>query len=188
MRNLMPLTYAVTTLVVIHAVCNSYVVLMIAPYLGWSAITLGLAALGALLLLFVTMIVFGIWIYRAGKNLVAEGCERLEFTPAARIWWFAVPFANLIMPYRGMRELWNASRGQPFYGKDQPILIVWWAIWLAAWLLSVLSRVGVIDDRTLAVTGSVISFAQAPLAIVLLFQIAGAQRHSGGAPLTDVFA
>jgi len=188
MRNLMPLTYLATTLIVVHALCNSYTALMIAPHMGWSAITLGLAALGAPLLLFVTMVVFAIWMHRAGKNLVAAGCEGLEFTPAARIWWFAVPLANLIMPYRGMRELWNASRGEPFYGKDHPILVLWWAAWLAAWLLSVLSRFGAIDDRTLAVTGSALTLVQAPLAIVLLFQISGAQRQIGGSPLTDVFA
>jgi hypothetical protein len=140
------------------------------------------------LFLFVTTIMFATWIHRAGKNLIAAGCEGLEFTPAARIWWFAVPFANLIMPYRGMRELWNASRGETFYGKDHPILIAWWAAWLAGGLLSVLSRVGAIDDRILATTGSMVSLIQAPLAVVLLFQIAGGQRQISGGPLTDVFA
>jgi len=175
-------------LVVVHAVCNSYIVLMMAPFFGWTADTLGLAALGALLLLFVTTIMFAIWIYRAGKNLVAAGYEGLEFTPAARIWWFAVPFANFIMPYRGMRELWNASRGEAFHGKDPPVLIAWWAAWLSQGLVGMLLRFELLDAETLMSIGSVLGVVLAPLAITLIFQVARAQRQINGPPLTDVFA
>ncbi|WP_163360139.1 DUF4328 domain-containing protein, partial [Enterobacter hormaechei] len=63
-----------------------------------------------------TMCVFAWWIFRAGKNLVALGYVSLAFTPAVRIWWFLVPLANLVIPYHGMRELWNASHGKADLG------------------------------------------------------------------------
>lgn len=69
----------------------------------------------AMIFRILTVIAFATWIYIAGKNLIAAGYEDLEFSPASRIWWFAVPIATWFKPYQGMRELWNASHGSDAY-------------------------------------------------------------------------
>lgn len=83
-----------------------------------------------------TAIVFGSWIYVAGRTLIAAGYDDCEFTPAARIWWFAVPIANFYMPFKGMRELWNASHGVEDYGANAPLVTLWWAAYLLVMLAS----------------------------------------------------
>ena len=77
---------------------------------------------GALGIYIATLIVFGRWIYVTGRNLVQLGVTGLQFTPASRIWWFFVPFANLIKPVEGIRELWNASHGNAEYAQNNLIV------------------------------------------------------------------
>ncbi len=84
----------------------------------------------ALVFRLLTFVAFGRWIYMAGRNLVEAGYQDLEFTPGSRIWWFAVPFANLVKPYQGMRELWNASHGEGDYTTGNGLVGAWWALWL----------------------------------------------------------
>jgi hypothetical protein len=83
-----------------------------------------------------TIIVFCAWIHRAGANLVDAGLDGLEFKPASRIWWSFVPFANLVKPLHGMRELWNASHGTSPYDQGQSAVTTWWVLWLVNGALS----------------------------------------------------
>ncbi|MCW1403046.1 DUF4328 domain-containing protein [Novosphingobium sp. MW5] len=54
-------------------------------------------------------VAIGMWIHRAHKNLYTAGYEGLEFTPGWSVGWFFVPFANLVMPFRAMKELIEVS-------------------------------------------------------------------------------
>ena len=85
---------------------------------------------GALGIYLATLIVFGRWIYVTGRNLVQLGVTGLQFTPASRIWWFFVAFANLIKPVEGIRELWNASHGNAEYAQNNLIVTCWWILWI----------------------------------------------------------
>ena len=81
--------------------------------------------------LFILMVLLFIgWLYQAGRNLVAAGYDDLEFTPASRIWWFAVPVAALFVPFQARRELWNVSHGIFPHDRDHALLYGWWALHL----------------------------------------------------------
>jgi len=138
-----------------------------------------------------TMIVFSRWIYVAGKNVIAMGHETLEFTPAARIWWFAVPIACLFKPFQGMRELWNASHGEVEYARNQPLVTLWWALWVGSGLFSTVLNFSVSagnDSLTMWGISCVISLALAGVAITMLWGITQAQRRPAAPELAEIFA
>ncbi len=194
MRNLWPLTTIVTIMVVIEALAAPLVLLWLlllpesfALHIAPVAEQIDAVTLGFTLL---TFVVFGIWIYVAGRNLRAAGFEDLAFSPASRIWWFAVPFANLVMPYHGMRELWNASHGNSDYTENQGLVGTWWALWLGGNLAITLSgfmagQGGGIAPLWIA---AAIGLAQAAVAILLIRGIAAAQANLDADSLEEVFA
>lgn len=147
----------------------------------------GTAAQGlGFLFKFATMIVFGRWIYVAGDNLVAAGHSDLEFTPGSRIWWFAVPFANLVKPFQGMRELWNASHGDTDYTASSGLVTAWWALWL---LQSFLGRLAMTGAPVAIFVSQALNIGLAIVAIDMIRRIATAQRtFVGTGDLEEVFA
>jgi hypothetical protein len=56
-----------------------------------------------------TGIAWLLWQYRAHANLRALGVANLRFTPGWTVGWWFIPFANIVMPYLTVRELWKAS-------------------------------------------------------------------------------
>lgn len=123
-----------------------------------------------------TIAAFCGWIVAAGRNLVAAGFDDLEFSVASRVWWFFVPLANLVMPYRAMTEMWRASHGDPESDATPPLVALWWGVWLTGNIVMLIfSR---FDDAegvgpVLAIGGA--KLIQAALAIALLVQITRAQ-------------
>ncbi|MBE1525646.1 uncharacterized BrkB/YihY/UPF0761 family membrane protein [Sphingopyxis sp. OAS728] len=81
----------------------------------------------------VTIVFFAMWIYRAAANVVAAGIAGFDFTPGWAVGWYFVPFANLVQPFRAMRQIWNASHaGGSDIDRGDPILTLWWTVWLAS--------------------------------------------------------
>lgn len=82
-----------------------------------------------------TVVVWLVWQYHATANLWSRGVADLRFTPGWAVGWWFVPFANLVMPYRAMRELDRRSTrsGQP--RSNGSLLRWWWVAWLAQSLL-----------------------------------------------------
>lgn len=194
-RDLRPLTAVVAAMVVIDALWTPVVLLW--AYLlpgSFQALIMPIATevdMSALVFKIVTMIVFAFWIYRAGRNLIAANIDDLEFTPASRIWWFAVPIASLFKPFQGMRELWNASRGVVPYDTNDSLVAGWWAAWLvtnlSGWFLAASTREG--GDNTIILgVSSVIDIALAVPAILLIRGITQGQRGLDGSNLEEVFA
>jgi hypothetical protein len=79
-----------------------------------------------------------VWIYRASSNAGAIQPEVDRITPKMAVIWNFIPFANLVMPYRAIRELWNSTfdpngdigrAGPSFFG-------LWWAAWLISNIVS----------------------------------------------------
>ena len=98
-RNLRSLTAFVVAMVVINAAISPVILAWSFVHLeslqdivGPIATEVDYASIG---FHYLTVIVFSVWIYQAGQNLIAAGFEDLEFTPGSRIWWFAVPVASL---------------------------------------------------------------------------------------------
>lgn len=102
------------------------------PEFAPAEIVQGVVALVSTLLSLTLIIMIGRWIYRAAWNLRHLGAKRLEYTPGWAVGWYFVPFANLVMPLRAMREIWLASH-EPTRWRDASVgtLTIWWTLWLA---------------------------------------------------------
>ncbi|HTG47312.1 MAG TPA: DUF4328 domain-containing protein [Actinomycetota bacterium] len=89
----------------------------------------GVAGVAGLLSI-VTIVLWLIWQHRATSNLWAWGRPNLRISPGWAVAWWFIPFANLVMPFRAVRELDRRSPGPgaPFPGG--PLLGAWWATYL----------------------------------------------------------
>ncbi|QIG80984.1 DUF4328 domain-containing protein [Stakelama tenebrarum] len=185
-RNLMPLAWLVAIMVAIDGLklplvmATSY--LMPELFAQTTVAEIDTASIGFYLL---TAVVFAVWIVMAGQNLRRLGFEDLEFSPASRVWWFFIPIANLFRPFQGMRELWNASHGEEHYGENQPIVSIWWALWLANGLISGFLPEGSVTWLTVL---AVVGIALSGVAIAMIFRITIAQNRPVAEDLAEVFA
>ncbi|HEU0151921.1 MAG TPA: DUF4328 domain-containing protein [Arenimonas sp.] len=76
--------------------------------------------------------VIGRWIFRAAWNIRHLGAKRLEFSPGWAVGWYFVPFANLVYPFRAMKEIWLASHDPARWREGSVgLLTAWWTLWLA---------------------------------------------------------
>jgi len=83
------------------------------------------------IVLLVTLVLWGMWAHRAAANLRAiRPGWGYEFTPAAHIWWYFVPFANLVKPFHAMRELVSATLDSLALGPRSQTLGAWWGAWV----------------------------------------------------------
>ena len=98
-----------------------------------------IVALLSTLVTFSLYFMIGRWIFRAAWNLRHLGAKRLEYTPGWSVGWYFVPFANLVMPFRAMREIWLASH-EPTRWRETSVgtLTIWWTLWL---LVSILGNI-----------------------------------------------
>jgi hypothetical protein len=102
------------------------------------------ASLAALVhLLFViamlgAIVIVAMWIHRAHANLRDAGIDGLEYSPGWAVGWYFIPFANLVKPFRAMRELWSTSLAQSDSYADEadPRLKLWWGAWIVGNILS----------------------------------------------------
>jgi Flp pilus assembly pilin Flp len=90
-------------------------------------------------LIFLTTVVFFLmWLYRCCKNLPAFGTppSTITYTPGWAVGSFFIPFANLVIPYRAIKELWQKSvpASSSFLGETS--LPAWFPLWWTFWLLS----------------------------------------------------
>jgi hypothetical protein len=129
------------------------------------ALGVGLIGLGMLAVTIFGMPVWVWWHWRAGSNLVALGI-RHEHGPGAHAGWWFVPFANLVMPYRTMSELYASSANGP---DDEYQVADSFPLWWGAWLVSnVLTNISFrLSMRTNLVEASlVLDCIAEPLSIV----------------------
>lgn len=93
-----------------------------------------------LLPLFVANVVGGFlalkWIYRVSRNAHALAAG-LTVRPPWAVGWFFIPLANLLMPFRGLRQAWQASVSPEAWRTVAVpgLLRLWWAIWLVTTML-----------------------------------------------------
>jgi len=84
-----------------------------------------------------TVVVFMIWLYRACNNLPAFGANRryIGYSPGWAVGSFFVPFANLVVPYRAIKELWQKSvpadaEGFSYAISPPGFFAAWWGFWI----------------------------------------------------------
>ena len=108
------------------------------------AVLLVLIGLLAFVVYVTTVVFFLMWLYRANNNLKRfNQWARLEYSAGWAVGSFFVPFANLIVPYRAVREVWQKS-GTPdeaIYAEPSPpgFFPVWWVVWLFSGFLDNIS-------------------------------------------------
>jgi hypothetical protein len=195
LRNLEPLAAVVATLVVIDAALSPVILLWSGIHLESFQNILGPIAnefdLAVSAYRILTVIVFSVWIYQAGSNIAEAGFNDLDFTPGARIWWYAIPIANLFKPFQGMRELWNASHGSHHYDDNNSLVSAWWALWLVSGVANTIldwnSRTET-PSPELAWVAAAISVALAAAAVAMVRTISAAQKGLSDESLDEVFA
>lgn len=96
-----------------------------------------LVAIFETLIYLATIVFFLIWLYRAYYNLRAfDRSRRLNYSPGWAVGSFFIPFVNLVVPYRAVKEVWQKS-GSPDEGLIfEPSPPAWFPIWWAFWLLA----------------------------------------------------
>lgn len=85
------------------------------------------------ILLLATAVCFFLWLYRVTANLPALGVWDAAYGPGRAIGNFFIPFANLILGYRSIREVWTCSAGDR--RASAPIVGFWWLAWLGSGVL-----------------------------------------------------
>ena len=85
-----------------------------------------------------TVVVFLMWLYRVHENLAAFGVPRnqMQYSSAWAVGSFFVPFANLIIPFRAIKEVWQKSipnYATMFSALNPPsYFAAWWGLWICA--------------------------------------------------------
>lgn len=109
------------------------------------------------ILVYVACIVaFCFWMHRAYSNLRALGNppSSLEYSPGWAVGFFFIPFANLVVPYRAVKEIWVKSdprvRTKDDFMHAPPtstgLILAWWLTWIGSNVL--LNVSGRLYDRT----------------------------------------
>jgi heme/copper-type cytochrome/quinol oxidase subunit 2 len=84
----------------------------------------------------VNIVLWCMWLHRAARNVNEAGFERFEFTPGWAVGWHFIPFANLVQPFKVMRQIWNASAADANdLDSSAPNVNLWWGTWLASGIL-----------------------------------------------------
>lgn len=96
-----------------------------------------LLAVLQIMLYVATVIFFCVWLHRANKNLRAfNPWARPEHSAGWAVGSFFVPFVNLVVPYRAVREVWQKSGPPEEAVLSEPatpaVFPVWWLFWLLA--------------------------------------------------------
>lgn len=121
---------------------------------GELVLGLGLLCSGLLLIIiYITGVVFFLmFIYRCGKNCRSLGASGFEISEGWSVGWFFVPIANLFMPYKAVKEIYQASEPaadlRNWKSVSVPSLLgLWWGFWLASSFLGQIeTRLAFQDD------------------------------------------
>src|SRR6185503_20491846 len=98
---------------------------------------LGLA-LFSVLIFFTTVVFFSMWLYRSYENLRSFGhwARNLHHSSGWAVGSFFVPFANLVIPYRAVKELWQNSVSVEDTRLGLGPVPSWFPLWWFFWLTS----------------------------------------------------
>jgi len=80
-----------------------------------------------------TIALWLMWQFVAHQNVRERRLPGLRVWPSSAVLWWFVPFVNLVMPFRAMRELWTRA-GEIDRRPHRPIglLVAWWVAFIAA--------------------------------------------------------
>ena len=130
-----------------------------------------LFALLELVIYVTTVVFFCVWLYRAADNLRAlNPANQPEYSPGWAVGSFFVPFANLIIPYRAVREVWQKSSPPNEFLLAEPgpptYFPTWWLFWLLAGFAGNVSLRLSFNEHIDVQTATIISIVASALSIV----------------------
>lgn len=201
------LTIAVKTLLIIGGVISglSLIVILLStmttPFteedVGENPIgfTIGLLELGlgliSVLVYIATAVCYIIWLHRCYSNLPAFGNPKQSFSysPGWTIGAWFIPVANLVLPYKLVKETWEKSTPfhQTLVQADQAThwFPLWWGFWLISNIVgNIYGRLALRGDAdpaaltTLGIASDVTSILAAIFAIVIVSDIDKRQEES----------
>jgi uncharacterized protein DUF4328 len=96
-----------------------------------------LVAIPEIVISLATIVFFLVWLYRAHGNVKAfNPWSRLQYSSTLAVGSFFIPFANLVVPYRAVKEVWQNSGppderqlAEPSPPASFPL---WWLFWILA--------------------------------------------------------
>ncbi len=118
-----------------------------------------------------TVVFFLMWLYRAHNNLRAfNQWNRLEYSAGWAVGSFFIPFVNLVVPYRAVREVWEKSvppdqahLAEPGSPASFPL---WWLFWLLSSFANNISMRLAFNENVPESTATVVSIIASALSIV----------------------
>jgi Domain of unknown function (DUF4328) len=117
-----------------------------------------------------TAVVFCMFVHRANRNARALGAQGMKYTPGQASGYFFVPVANLVVPYRVVSEIWQASAPAPTSWRAQKIpdyFTLWWGTWIGG---NITARVAYSMSNAKGVdslvSGSIVSIVSACLMVI----------------------
>jgi|TARA_X000000368_G_C22765822_1_gene594903 hypothetical protein len=83
-------------------------------------------------LIFSSFFLIGRWFFVSSKINHLLGVEGLNISPGWSVGWYFIPFASLVMPYRSLKETFNASfNSEEWQNNRVPYdFPIWWATFL----------------------------------------------------------
>jgi hypothetical protein len=100
------------------------------PALGMMMVTVGTIAqiLPVIVLgVFVACVIcYLLFVHRAVKNLHVSNARGLSVSPGWAVGYSFIPFVNLVMVYRIMKEIWEVSNDPERGRREAPLLLGWW--------------------------------------------------------------
>ena len=133
------------------------------------------------------VVLVGMWIYRTNKNAwqVSDG---MTVKPGWAVGSFFIPFLNLIRPFTGMRETWQASHfpGDPGAEPVPVLMRIWWGAWLVNGVLGQVSfrlsmRAQTLEDFLLVgqidAVGMIVDIVAGTSLLWIMRRITAAQSH-----------
>ena len=124
-----------------------------------------------LIIYITTVVFFAMWLYRAYSNLRAFApWPRLDYSPGWAVGSFFIPFVNLVVPYRAVRETWQKS-----VPPDETLLSatnppawfpVWWTFWLLASFAGNISMRLSFNEKVSETTATKVSIVASALFVV----------------------
>lgn len=90
------------------------------------------------ILLIASFFLIGRWFFVSTKINHLLGVEGLNISPGWSVGWYFIPFANLVMPYRSLKETFKASfNSEEWQNNKVPYdLPIWWATFVIGNFLS----------------------------------------------------
>jgi hypothetical protein len=149
--------------------------------LALAFVALGVAVIATLVYI-TTVVFFLMWLHRSAKNVTALGGPALSNSPTFAVVSFFIPFVNLVMPFKAVREIWQGSVPPAQTYLSAPSPPVWFIFWWIFWLLSNFAqniafrlsfRGGVSEDvvTILSIVADALSVIAALFAIVVVGEI-----------------